>query len=119
MKWQKVPGKALDITISPDGDVYHLGQNNGIYKWDRGMGWFDTGSSGPTMAGSLGGYVWFQGMVFPKNLVCRNMNTGAQKKEEQPPTRNLLHLSVGADDTLFAIHNGLGGQGRTGTKGIW
>jgi streptogramin lyase len=38
MAWEQVPGAALDIEIGPDGEVWMIGQDEGIYRW-TGSDW--------------------------------------------------------------------------------
>ncbi len=57
IEWIKMPGSAVDIDISMDGDAWIASTNGSVHMWD-GDQWQDQGGSAVRIAAGPGGNIW-------------------------------------------------------------
>jgi hypothetical protein len=95
--WEQMPGSAIDISISPEGDVYVLGTShtqggNSIFKWTED-GWMELPGGGVSIAAASNGILW---LIDNRSRIYRFIEEGWQK---MPGTAS--DIAVGHDGSVF------------------
>jgi hypothetical protein len=96
-RWRKLPGKALDITVAPDGNVWHLGTDQVIYALASGDVWTSTETvdSAVRIAIEAKGNPWY---INSAGDMFRNAAGGWQ----QVPGK-ALDIDTGADGSVWHV----------------
>lgn len=97
--WTKMPGVAVDIAASPDGDLYVLGSNReiggyAIYKWQEN-GWLKMPGGGMVIAAGNNGVLW---TIDARGLIYRFSSGGWQQMQGLASD-----ISVGGDGSVWII----------------
>ncbi len=107
--WERLPGAAKDIAISPEGTVYIIGTKTvpggyAIYRWTGG-GWAQLSGGGVAIAAGPHNSVW---VVDSENSIFRYVYGGWQK---MPGSAS--DIASGADGSIYMIGTDSCGSGNS------